>query len=219
MNDEERKFFVEGFWYDKRGNIIIRFPKHTNNTVPRNETNEHILIDKMEEQVKGSEKFMKKLKHTIRGAKILTVLFGILLGYLINSISKLTGEEIIKDIILKLSAVLTSGCTCLCFTRYVNARILLNDLRKNKRFLAIKDTLNSKVRTNSSVLSNTSSKTKTMVAKTPEEREVFNINSFNNVPYKDLMKIMENIERSEKFGFDYDNVEVPSKPKTRKRVR
>jgi len=162
---------------------------------------------------------MKKLKETIRNAKIMTIISGIVCSILISKIGKITGEEVIKEIVLKLCTAITGGFTALCSIRYVNAKTLLKDLRKNKRFLAIKDTLNSNVRTNRNVLSNTSSKTKMMVAKTPEEKEVFNINSFNNVPYKDLIKIMDNIERSERFGFDYENVDIPSKPKTRKRVR
>ena len=46
-----------------------------------------------------------------------------------------------------------------------------------------------------------------MVSSTPIEKEIFNINTIDQVPYSELKQIMANIERDESFGFDYSEVQ------------
>lgn len=219
MSEEDKKFFVCRFKFDKKGNIIVSFPKFIKNIIPKNEKNEQILINKMEEQVRGSEDFMKKTKHTIRQARFSIIILSIVFGIFFNGAVRLGANEVIKRLIMKSLIIVTGGFNVMSFIRYLNSKILLKDLRKNRRFLAIKDTLNNNVRTNSNMIVNTSDKTKRVISQVPEDKEVFNINSFNDVPYRDLMQIMDNIERYKKFKFDYEETESTLKPKTRKKVR
>lgn len=219
MNEEDRKFFVRGFKLNGKGNFIVRFSKHVKNDVPRNEKNERVLLAKMEEQVRNSDKCLKKTKKIIQLTKLSTIVFGFIFLLLLNVVKGFGAEELGKQILTSCFTGIAGGCTVVSLVKYVNSKLLLADLRKNRKFMAIKDSLNSNVKVNKNMLANTSSKTKKMVFSTPDEKDVFNINSFNNVPYRDLMKIMDNIERDKKFEFDYDDVEVISKPKTRKKVR
>lgn len=210
MNLEERKDFILGYNVIKGGNIVIKFAKGESWSIPYNERNEQIVLDKMEEQVTKSGELEGKLKKKMSDYFTMFVLF--LLGGGLNASLSLTGVDAIVFII---SGSVICGISLIPGILSLRTKLKLDDLKKNKRFLEIERELNDNVRSNNNVLANVSSKTKNVVKVFPEDRDIFNINSFNYVPFKDLEQIMENMERNEKFGFVYEETEQVDRPITK----
>ena len=74
-------------------------------------------------------------------------------------------------------------------------------------FLNNEELLNRKVKSNQNILSNTNTKIKELVASTPEDAQVFSLNTIDKIKYEDLKTIIENIKRDEQFGFEYSSTE------------
>lgn len=217
MNLEERKLFILGYKI-KKGFIKVKYVL-LKDKIPYNEENENKVLEKMKKQVLrvDSDKFIKNKKNNI--------IFDFLTGSVcaIGSILLFcmpinTGMEIYANVIGSIFALagivlIPNGCILVS---------ILNDYKKNKKFTEIEGVLNAKVRKNENMLVNTSSKTKRIVNSVPEDKPVFNINSFNYVPSRDLEQIMDNIRRDDYFKYNYDEgitVQEEKQSKTRKRTR
>ena len=74
-------------------------------------------------------------------------------------------------------------------------------------FLNNEELLNQKVKSNQNIISNTNTKIKELVASTPEDAQVFSLNTIDKIKYEDLKTIIENIKRDELFGFEYSSTE------------
>lgn len=222
MSSEERKDFILGYDITKDGQMIIKFAKGEHWVLPYNEENEKKLLQRMTEQVKVSDKKEEKLKENFErllmairlicvtivifnsGSAILSLFFPCIFLFLLE-------YGYVECYVL--GGVLLLGL--ITFIKNIN---ILNDLKRNKKFLKMEEKLNNNIRSNQNVLANVSNKTKRTIKDFPKDKSVFNINSFNYVPFKDLEQIMENVERNERFGFDYTEQEQV-KGKTRKRTR
>lgn len=216
MNLEERKKFILGYKI-KSGFMKVKYALGFKDKIPYNEENEAKVLDKMKGQVLkvNKDKFIKTKKNNIMfdfavgtGCSIGSILF-FCTG--INS-----GLEIVAWI---MGSVFAIGGIILIPSGFMLINVL-NDYKKNRRFIDIEDDINKKVRENDNMIVNTSSKTKKMVKSAPEDRPVFNINSFNYVPNRDLEQIVENIDRDEYFGYNYDEISITkNKPKTRRKTK
>lgn len=216
---EEQKKFILGF-REKKDNIIVKFANSVKNIIPNNKSNKQKLLDKMKKQVDNSGNFEvdKKIqrKEYIKCAKFLVIPT---IAFLILGIALFASVSTSVGFISLMCAALSGSALTGMIINILHINSLLADLDRNRNFIKIEDTLNNTVRKNVNILSNTSSKTKKMVASTSDDEPIFDINSFNNVPYRDLTQIMENIERDEFFGFDYETSQEVDKPKTKKKVR
>lgn len=221
MNCNEREDFILGYNIDeKHDTIIVNFANGEKWVVPYNEKNEKIILDKMEEQVLNSDNFYKRntceQKNFAILLKILLPIFGIvtvcmIVGSILN-VSFEAGLYVLEGLL----GVVTMFSSVI----YLKTNYILNDLIINRKFIKIEKELNDNVKKiDQNVLVNTSKKTRNIINNTPQDKPVFNINSFNYVPYSDIEQIMLNIERNERFGFDYECSEVHEKSKTRKRTR
>lgn len=214
----QKKDFILGYDVTKEGSIIVKFAEGEPITLPYNEKNEKILLDKMEKQViiaSSSEKKYKKKRE--RYVKLLKTMLG---SSLISIIIVLSSEIVFVDALFAYILAF-SGIYGIVFTaNIVNIDRMLEDLEKNKKFLEIKDKINNNINTNQNTLVNVSGYTKKFVKENIDDaRPLFDINSFNYVEYKDLEQISENIDRNESFGFDYTKRETPSKGIVRKKTR
>lgn len=216
MNYNDREYFILGYDIDeKHDTIIVNFANGEKWVVPYNDINESKLIEKMEKQVKDSEKFYLKQNKINNNAPVLSFL-SILASFGLRVI----GVGWINPYLLYSLWTLFGLSSIINLIRAFKSKSKLDDLDKNMNFLEIQEKLNNNIRKrNQNVLVNTSKKTRDIVNNTSEDKPVFNINSFNYVPYSDIEQIMLNIERNERFGFDYEYSEVHEKSKTRKRTR
>lgn len=213
---EERKDFILGYDVTKDGQIKIKFAKGKPWYIPYNQENERKILDKMEGQLKNSATYEENLTKKVVNNRLMTYISG---GLAIVSTAMTIGAT--TNLSTYTLIGMASVCASIGLVSGVNAiknYVKLKDLRKNTQFLEMQDKLNQLVRKNENTLVDVSAKTKNVVKDFPEDVQIFNINSFNFVPFKDLEQIMENAARNEKFGFDYDTQEEV-KGFTRKRVR
>lgn len=204
MNEEERKYFIRYFKSDKKGNIITYFANRVKHVSSDNIQNEKTILSKMEEQVKNSDGCFKKYERKRFNSKGCALIFGFCFG-LVLSLLKLVGTaDAMTDILARIFIGFSGAITVISTIQYVSAKIMLDDLKKNRKFMEIKDELNSNVRSNENMLIKTSCKTRKMVEDTRDNEPVFNINSLNSVPFKDLEQIMVNIQREKRFNFVYN---------------
>ncbi len=212
---EDKKDFILGYDITSNGMIKIKFAKGKPWVVPYNEENENKLLDKMKNQVKNAKKSERKLQDKY---VVSFVAFLIMLGF--SSISftwALDGVEPIQSLFAA-SAVFGLG-SVIPLINALKFTYILKDLRKNVKFLEMEEKLNDNVRSEENILVNVSSKTKNTIKDFPEDKPIFNINSFNYVPFSDLEQIIENVERNKRFGFNYSEQEEPVKSVVRKKTR
>lgn len=213
LNLEGRKDFILGYDITSEGMIRIKYAKGKPWFVPYNEENENIILGQMKKQLSNSDVYEKKFIDKIKKSVSLSVI--IFLFALICLFS--AGDTIF----LYYLAIAYVGASLISGVFAIKNKLKLNDLRKNIKFLEIEEKLNEAVKKEQNTLVDVSKRTKNVIKDFPEDRHrpVFNINSFNYVPFKDLEQIMENVERNEKFGFDYTKQEEPDKGIIRKKIR
>ncbi len=219
LNSEERKDFILGYEPIGDGNIAVKFAEGEPKPIPHTDKNEQIVIDKMKSQVANSSKFESKMIQ--KKKNYYSYFLSIICAFVISLNLGLEGylEGYVTETILVASII--ASCSIIPGTLYIRTKLKLKDLEKNKKFLAIEKKLNDNVRNiNQNVLVNVSKKTKDYVSESLEDNQVnpvFNINSFNYVPFKDLEQIIENVDSNERFGFEYDTEDnVLTRKKTRK---
>ena len=224
MNLEEKKNFVLSYKIVedtidevKDTIIIVKFATGEEWRIPYTEGNEKKILDKMKKQVEENSELVKKQENK----RHLNIMTGIGFTFLIISSLILGNNNIgeLDSIAYYISGGLSTIGLLNSICRVIKSNSLIADFNKNKHFVEIEEELNKKVSSNDNVLSKTSNRTRKMVEETLDNEPVFNINSFNYVPYSDIEQIMCNIKRDEEFGFDYDSEEVINasvKKKTRK---
>ena len=217
LNDTDRKDFVLDFDVTKDGKIIVNYANGKKLPLPYNQKNEQILIQKMEEQVKLASSEEKK--YIDKKSKYLKLFYGALITAVLSTFVILITDKVWLDTFYALMLSCSTVYGISYIARFVNMNNLLEDLNKNKNFLEIQDKINSNIRSNNNVLVDVSKNTREIINSFPVEQEVFNVNSFNYVSERDLETIIENIDRNERFGFDYTNQEQPVKGVTKKRIR
>ena len=217
LDEKNRKDFVLDFNVTKDGKIIVNYANGKKIPLPYNQKNEQILIQKMEEQVKMASSDEKK--YIEKKDKHLKLFYGMLVIAVLSTLIILATEKVWLDTIYALTLSFSTIYGVSHIAQYIHMDNLLDDLQKNKKFLEIQDKINKNIRSNNNVLVDVSKNTRGVINSFPSEKEVFNVNSFNFVPERDLETIIENIERNERFGFDYTEQEQPIKGVTKKRTR
>lgn len=214
MNLEEKKLFILGYKI-KNGFMKVKYALGFKDNIQHNEENETKVLDKMKKQVLNidEDKFVRNKRNNICFDFIVGSVC-VIVSTLLFGMKIVPGREILAYIF---GCLFTVGGVILIPNGFVQIS-KLQDYKKNKRFIEIEDEINKKVRKHENMLVNVSGKTKKIVNSTSEEKPVFNINSFNYVPNRDLEQIMENISRDEYFKYKYEESSVKeTKPKTRTR--
>lgn len=213
----EQKDFILDFDVDDNGKIIVNFANGLKWPLPYNEKNINLILDKMRNQVEASNKFTEKKKKEKAGFVAYTILsFGG--AALMATFGLFYSNVLAVDIFSYAMAVFFAGTGVYGVSRMARVNSVLKDLAKNKWFLSVEEKLNKSIRKEENALINVSKYTKETIQDISEDVQVFNINSFNYVPFKDLEQIMDNVSRNERFGFDYtSNYSLEERPKTRTR--
>lgn len=194
----------------KDNKIIVNYANGDSVSIDKTEENIKILDKSMREQVNLSDNFYKKCEKSLSIYSIASVLAFIasLLSIGVFYFNP-SGFTLIHQILLGLGmgVTLASGGAAV-----INLN-KIKDVIKNKEFLEIENKLNEKVKENENMLYNTHRVTKNIVSKSNDREVVFTINNIDKVPFSDLDRIMSNIEREEKFNFEYPEKEEPVKKK------
>lgn len=212
LNKEDKKNFILGYVPDDNGNLSVNFAEGESWNIPYTEKNEEILLNKMKEQVKKSDEFYEKAKNKREKNSTRGV------GMVLLSILMLTFTFYGKVTLFVSLASLFGIISIPFIVKSVKLSSVLADLEKNRKFIKMEDELNKNLSYEKNGLANVSKKTKDVIEEFQDEEHIFNINSFNYVPFKDLEQIMENVERNSIFGFEYDDDEKETLI-ARKRIR
>lgn len=196
--------------YKEKGNkIIVNYANGDSIAIENTGENIRILDKSMKEQVENSDTYLKKCKKDLILHRIISGLVFILTGIYMGGFA--TFGLVSKFVLLSSIALITFNVS-----EAISLKNKIKDVKKNKKFLEIESTLNEKVTDNENMLYNTNKVTRNIVRNNKENDIVFTINNIDRVPFSDLEQIMFNIEREDKFNFEYPEVvEDKAKKKTK----
>lgn len=209
LDKSKKGLFILNYVIDNN-EIIVKYANGNSVTIPLTEKNQKILLESMKNQVENSNDFEKKCRSNLAIYAVLCIL---------GIVACIPCVKIIIDPAAMLSSVgswfLGGGIGTAIFSgiNVITINNYLNDIKKNKRFLQVESEINSKVKENENMLYNTHNITKKIVEKSQEQEVVFTINNVDLIPFSDLNQIMENIEREEKFNFEYLEIEEENSKK------
>lgn len=205
LNLEDSKTFVLN--YTIKGNeITVNLANGENYVIPYTTENEVKLLERMKIQVLQSDQFMikqekrfsKSWKWAIWDVSILAlnvfsiITFASRYNVLPTEGSGMCISWFVFDVAYRINSM-------------IDSKKNINDINKNRMLLNNEERLNEKVKENYNILAHTDKKTKEIVHSTPVDQPVFTLNSIDKIKYEELKQILKNIDREEKFGFDYSS--------------
>lgn len=203
LNYEDSKTFILNYKIE-HNQIIVILASGENYVIPYSLENEKNLLERMKKQVLSSSEFETKQKKRFSSAWKWAIWSGFMLAF--NSIVLATGNSIFPVASGICAGLFGFDITCRVYSM-IDSKGKIKDIYKNKMFLNNEELLNEKVKSNQNILSNTNTKTKELVASTPEDVPVFSLNTMDKIKYQELKTILENIKRDEQFGFDYSSAQ------------
>ena len=203
LNYEDSKTFILNYKIEDN-QIIVNLACKKECIIPYSLVNEKELLKLMKEQVLDSKAFKSKQEKRFSASWKYAIWSGVMLVF--NAVMLATGSSS-----LPIAHGLCAGYFIFDATYRVYSMIdskkKIKDVNKNIMFLNNEELLNRKVKSNQNILSNTNTKIKELVASTPEDAQVFSLNTIDKIKYEDLKTIIENIKRDEQFGFEYSSTE------------
>lgn len=182
--DEARTFILR---YEIDGdNMIVYYARNKKDIIPYSAENERKVLGHMKAQVRSREDRFSKTKHNIK-------IYGVCFIVFIGGRFLIPGSDLIAFLV---SCGISSVINWPIYKKY-------QDYQKNRLFLEEEITLNSSVKTNPNVLSNTKLDTKEFEVAMSSKNPVFDINTIDKVSYEDLKTMLENIKRSQDMEYVY----------------
>lgn len=200
---EDKETFILNYEI-KDNEMILHLADGNTYTVPYTKDNERRVLNKMEIQVAHSRIFKedRRERNSKSGKRMLFYLFMILANILlfINGSGIFSAIAIGCFTLAEICAVLT------CIKSFAE----LNDAYKNTEFLEKKEELNEALKTNKNMLNNVKKETKDYVSSIINNNEELDINKIDDVPYDQLIIMLENLKNAKTFNFDFS---VPEEEK------
>lgn len=210
---KEKKTFILNYKI-KKNMIIVKYADGTIEKIPYHQGNEELILDKMKKQFQNIDenKFVEIKRRNIIFDYIVSLL----------SIVGVTSFSVVSFGISTPAIIISLGAMSIGIFYLVNGiqqhRTVI-DYKKNKKFFEIEKELNANVKKHDNMLVNTCQRTRRIVKKSSEGKNIFNINSVDKVSLGDLNAIMDNIYRDKVLNYDYTQAQTETKPiiKTRKK--
>lgn len=202
--DEKKRFIL---YYEENGDTLnVHLADGEEYPVPNTKENEEKLLDQMEEQVEDVWSFKnkrQKAKKAALGGTIYDAFFLVL-----NVVFVISNPNLVTSICIGLFAL----CGAINIASYKNNKKVLEDVKKHELFLRNKTRINEYLnRGNENVNEDTINPVK------EETKPILTINNIHQLDYKDVDKIVSDIDRDEYFGIDRPKVltksYIPSKKK------
>lgn len=193
-NKNEAKNFI--LYYEEQGeNLQVYLADGDDYPVPNTKENEANLIKQMEEQVDDVWSFKNKREK----AKKSNLLWGIydLVFFAINTVFMTFNPGVVTGVCI--------GLFILCGTAnalsYKQNKKILEDIKKHELFIRNKTRINEFLeRGNEEVKEETNNPVKV------ESKPALTINDVHHLEYKDIDRIVSDIDRDEQFGIDRPKV-------------
>ena len=187
-------------------NIIINFATGDKRMIPYSREEEDKILDIMKMQVLNTDELTDEI---LSNAKYLVIPFGII-GYgsfitIVNNIIDITSsgrdfstiDGAIPFMALCLSIGLADTITAI---KYYS---VLRDIDKNYLFMENNYYMNFNMRREDKYLEGLSAKAKRIINSISDEENTFTFNTIDKMSYKDVKKVLENIERYNPKDDDY----------------
>lgn len=219
MKRKDSKTFILSYKVEK-DQMIIRLASKEKYVIPYTLENEKNVKSRMEEQVLNVCAFENKQKGKFSDA-IVNFILAIVIVFISIYVLVLQPKGIhfawgiVGIVVGGLLAVLAIGVM-------VRSRKKIKDIYKNRMFIAHEKRLNENAKINSNILFGTTNKTRTLIASNLlNKKPAFTFNTVDRMKYKELKQILENIDRAEQFGFEYQNEkeENPKKESSKKETK
>lgn len=198
--EEYERFILN---YIIKGDVIkINLASGEIYVIPYTRKNEKKIIEKMKNQVLNSDKFLEKEEKRYSASCKWLKLDSIFLG--LNIIALILGlpEQIITDIVSLCSLILSLGLITNLYV-FNTSKNNIRDVEKNRLIVENEDKINENIKVNENVLYKTTFETKDLVESAPKDEPAITINNADNIPYKDIKRIVDNIDKAENLDFDY----------------
>lgn len=179
--------------------IIINLGTGEKYPIPYTIENEKRILEKMKRQVENCKKGVYAKKQHIKGKRNTVVASSAIM--LFNIISIAYGIDIIPIMVNITSLLICASVTSYFGIKLSDAKETLDDIEKNKIFIINEMELNTNVKNNSNCLSNTTEKTKEIIAKNKEKN--ITVNTIDQISYEDLKKILDNIRFETELKIDH----------------
>lgn len=225
MKRKDSKMFILKYKVEENQIRIVLASKETY-IIPYTLENEKNVLGKMKQQVLNADAFENKQKKKFSDAIVNLVVALFLIGIAIYVLVVRNNSIVIAWPIVVI--VLGSLMFLTAIKAMRQSKKKIKDIYKNRLFITNEKKLNDNVRINQNVLYHTSSRTKEVVSSMLLKKQpAFTFNTVDKMKYKELKQILENIERSDSFGFEYviekkaETKETSTKenPKPRKKTR
>lgn len=203
LNYEDSKTFILNYKIEDN-QIIVNLASGEEYIIPYSLENEKKLLEQMKEQVIDSDVFKSKQEKRFSVAWKWAIWSGAMLVF--NAVALATGSSSLPIVNGICAGWFVFDTTYRVYSM-IDSKKKIKDVNKNRMFLNNEELLNEKVKSNQNILSNTNTKTKELVASTPEDAQVFSLNTMDKIKYQELKTILENIKRDEQFGFEYSSTE------------
>lgn len=203
LNYEDSKTFILNYKIEDN-QIIVNLASGEEYIIPYSLENEKKLLEQMKEQVIDSDVFKSKQEKKFSVAWKWAIWSGTMLVF--NAVVLATGSSSLPIVNGICAGWFVFDTTYRVYSM-IDSKKKIKDVNKNRMFLNNEELLNEKVKSNQNILSNTNTKTKELVASTPEDAQVFSLNTMDKIKYQELKTILENIKRDEQFGFEYSSTE------------
>ena len=203
LNYEDSKTFILNYKIEDN-QIIVNLASGEEYIIPYSLENEKKLLEQMKEQVIDSDVFKSKQEKRFSVAWKWAIWSGAMLVF--NAVVLATGSSSLPIVNGICAGWFVFDTTYRVYSM-IDSKKKIKDVNKNRMFLNNEELLNEKVKSNQNILSNTNTKTKELVASTPEDAQVFSLNTMDKIKYQELKTILENIKRDEQFGFEYSSTE------------
>lgn len=199
----------------KDNKIIINYATGEKKEIPYSREEEDIILDKMKMQVVESDEITKEVTSNF---KSLVIPFG-MVGYgssyimLSNIINNLSNSQITSN----MEGIIPFLAVCLSLSVFptvngIKYYKLLKDIDKNSLFQDNNFYMNVNMRIEDKYLEGLSEKTKEIIRNTKDGDNIFTFNTIDKMSYRDIKKVLENIER-------YNPKEEDYTPRFKKRTR
>jgi len=179
--------------------IIINLGTGEKYPIPYTIENEKRILEKMKKQVENCKRLEYAKKQHIKAKRNTVIVSSVIM--LFNIISMAYGINIIPTMANIISLLICASATSYFGIKLSDVKETLDDIEKNKIFIINEIELNTNVKNNSNCLSNTTEKTKEIIAKNKEKN--ITVNTIDQIPYEDLKKILDNIRFEQELKIDH----------------
>lgn len=204
--------FITGFDIIDERIIDVTFADGRTTQMPYNVTNLNILRKTMLTQARKAQNLLQEMKQKNKTYKVMTVL-GTTCLVLSPNLSKCFNPEVTVIGACALGGISLGSCYGV-----LKNSSLISDISKLNIFIKHKDSINEAISENPYMYSNVSSekdfnKIRNWIEKDKSEPLV--IENIDDISYKTLRTIWENVKLSKKFEFEYNTEDISGFQKTK----